>query len=141
MLIFPRGHLPGPVGKDTRKLSVRSDGSSNPFLRRLRARRDAQLWVAGDGGDAYVQSLRDTVATHDLGDAVSFLGFVSGEEKQRVLREAWGFALPSHQEHVGVAVLEAGAAEGPSAVRAAFSGARVGEQLGTMYAQAVGARR
>ncbi|MCS4191602.1 glycosyltransferase involved in cell wall biosynthesis [Salinibacter ruber] len=73
-------------------------------------RPDAQLWVAGDGDDDYVQRLHDTVATHGLGDSVSFLGFVSGEEKDRVLREAWAFALPSHQENFGVAVLEAVAA-------------------------------
>ncbi|WP_251929734.1 glycosyltransferase [Salinibacter ruber] len=70
-------------------------------------RPDAQLWVAGDGGDDYVQRLQNTVAEHGLGDSVSFLGFVSGDEKQRVLREAWAFALPSHQENFGVAVLEA----------------------------------
>jgi glycosyltransferase involved in cell wall biosynthesis len=73
-------------------------------------RPDAQLWVAGDGDDDYVERLHDTVATHDLGDSVSFLGFVSGDEKERVLREAWAFALPSHQENFGVAVLEAVAA-------------------------------
>ncbi|MCS4142577.1 glycosyltransferase [Salinibacter ruber] len=47
------------------------------------------------------------MATHGLGDSVSFLGFVSGTEKKRALREAWAFALPSHQENFGVAVLEA----------------------------------
>ncbi|WP_259058192.1 glycosyltransferase [Salinibacter ruber] len=73
-------------------------------------RPNAQLWVAGDGDDDYVQQLHDTVATHGLGDSVSFLGFVSGNEKERVLREAWTFALPSHQENFGVAVLEAAAA-------------------------------
>ena len=73
-------------------------------------RPDAQLWVAGDGDDDYVQDLHDTVAEHGLGDSVSFLGFVSGGEKERVLREAWAFALPSHQENFGVAVLEAVAA-------------------------------
>ncbi|MCS4185177.1 glycosyltransferase [Salinibacter ruber] len=76
-------------------------------------RPDAQLWVAGDGDDAYVQQLHDTVAAHGLGDSVSFLGFVSGDEKERVLREAWAFALPSHQENFGVAVLEAVAAGPP----------------------------
>jgi len=70
----------------------------------------AQLWIAGDGDDAYVQGLHETVATRNLGDSVSFLGFVSGAEKRRVLREAWAFALPSHQENFGVAVLEAVAA-------------------------------
>jgi glycosyltransferase involved in cell wall biosynthesis len=139
-----------------------------------------------------VQRLRDTVARHDLGDSVSFLGFVSGDEKERVLREAWAFALPSHQENFGVAVLEAVAAglpvvisgevqlrsfvetnelgvvvdrtdpaalvaglramltdeaerrrvaeAGPAAVRDAFSVARVGEQLGALYGEVVGAR-
>jgi len=66
--------------------------------------------VAGDGDNDNVQRLRDTVVAHGLGDSVSVLGFVSGDEKQRVLREAWAFALPSHQENFGVAVLEAVAA-------------------------------
>jgi glycosyltransferase involved in cell wall biosynthesis len=147
--------------------------------------------VAGDGDDDYVQRLHDTVATHGLGDSVSFPGFVSGGEKERVLREAWAFALPSHQENFGVAVLEAVAAglpvvisgevqlrsfierkalgrivdrtepsaiaaglravlsddagrrrvaeAGPAAVRDAFSVARVGEQLGALYGEVVGA--
>jgi len=73
-------------------------------------RPDAQLWVAGDGEEGYVARLHETVARHGIRDAVSFLGFVSGDEKQRVLREAWAFALPSHQENFGVAVLEAVAA-------------------------------
>ncbi len=47
------------------------------------------------------------MAAHALGDSVSFLGFVAGAEKQRVPREAWAFALPSHQGNVGGAVLEA----------------------------------
>ena len=66
--------------------------------------------MAGDGDDGSVQGLHDTVATHGLRDSVSFLGFVSGDEKERVLPEAWAFALPSHQENFGVAVLEAVAA-------------------------------
>jgi glycosyltransferase involved in cell wall biosynthesis len=74
------------------------------------AQPEAQLWIAGDGDDRYVEGLHETVAAHDLGDSVSFLGFVSGTEKQRVLREAWVLALPSHQENFGVAVLEAVAA-------------------------------
>jgi glycosyltransferase involved in cell wall biosynthesis len=71
---------------------------------------DAQLWIAGDGDAAYVERLHDAVADYSLSDAVSFLGFVQGDEKARVLRKAWAFALPSHQENFGVAVLEAVAA-------------------------------
>ena len=66
-----------------------------------------------------MQRLHETVATHGLGDSVSFLGFVSGEEKRRVLREAWAFALPSHQENFGVAVLEAVAAGLPVVISGA----------------------
>jgi glycosyltransferase involved in cell wall biosynthesis len=76
----------------------------------VEVRPDAQLWVAGDGDDDYVRQLHDTVRRYDLEKSVSFLGFVRGEEKQRVLREAWVFALPSHQENFGVAALEAVAA-------------------------------
>jgi glycosyltransferase involved in cell wall biosynthesis len=73
-------------------------------------RPDARLWIAGDGEADYVEGLHETVRRHGLGDSVSFLGFVSGDEKARVLREAWAFVLPSHQENFGVAVLEAVAA-------------------------------
>ncbi|WP_259192520.1 hypothetical protein [Salinibacter ruber] len=60
-----------------------------------------------------------------------------GEEKQQDLREAWAFARPSHQENVGVAVLSDEA--GPAAVRGTFSVRRVGEQVGALYGEAVGA--
>jgi len=74
------------------------------------AQPDAQLWVAGDGEDEYVRRLHETVRRRGLDGSVSFLGFVQGEKKRRVLREAWAFVLPSHQENFGVAVLEAVAA-------------------------------
>ena len=67
----------------------------------------AQLWIAGDGRDDYVRRMKDRTHTLGLGDHVQFLGFVQGDEKERVLREAWTFVLPSHQENFGVAVLEA----------------------------------
>jgi glycosyltransferase involved in cell wall biosynthesis len=75
--------------------------------------------VAGDGDDDSVQRLYETVETHGLSESVSFLGFVSGAEKERVLREAWAFALPSHQENFGVAVLEAVAAGLPVVISGA----------------------
>jgi len=85
-------------------------GLIDAWARLVEAIPDAQLWIAGDGEEAYVQTLHETVQRHGLADVVSFLGFVGGEEKQRVLHEAWAFALPSHQENFGVAVLEALAA-------------------------------
>jgi len=67
----------------------------------------AQLWIAGDGENEYVDTLRDKARNLGIQDQVSFLGFVSGEEKRRVLKQAWAFAMPSHLESFGVAVLEA----------------------------------
>jgi glycosyltransferase involved in cell wall biosynthesis len=44
--------------------------------------------VAGNGDEAYVHGLHHLAAECGLSDHVRFLGFVSGEEKRRVLREA-----------------------------------------------------
>lgn len=66
-----------------------------------------ELRIAGEGADDYVAELRRTVEARGLENSVSFLGFVSGEEKRQELRQAWAFTLPSHQENFGVAVLEA----------------------------------
>jgi hypothetical protein len=140
-----------------------------------------------------VQGLHALAAECGLSDHVAFLGFVSGEEKRQVLREAWAFALPSHQENFGVAVLEAIAAglpvvlsaevqlrafveakdlgvivdrtdpgsiaeglravlddaarrkrvaeQGPAAVQETFSLERVGEQVRSLYEQALAAAR
>jgi len=71
---------------------------------------DAELIIAGAGEDGYVQALHENVRALDLEDNVSFAGFVTGTEKQRLLASSWAFALPSHQENFGVAVLEAIAA-------------------------------
>jgi glycosyltransferase involved in cell wall biosynthesis len=54
--------------------------------------------------------LHDRVDNLGIGQSVSFPGFVTGEEKDRLLRTSWLFVLPSHQENFGVAVLEALAA-------------------------------
>ncbi|WP_251963100.1 glycosyltransferase [Salinibacter ruber] len=71
---------------------------------------DSRLWIAGDGAQEHVDALQAQVDRLDLRESVSFLGFVSGKEKQRVLRQAWAFVMPSHLESFGVAVLEAVAA-------------------------------
>lgn len=68
---------------------------------------DARLVLAGDGEPAYVATLKEQAAPLD---AVSFAGFVTGDEKERLLRAAHAFVLPSHHESFGVAVLEALAA-------------------------------
>jgi glycosyltransferase involved in cell wall biosynthesis len=63
---------------------------------------DAKLLVAGDGDAEYVRELRARA-----GYAVSFLGYVEGEQKRMLLADADLFVLPSLHENFGIAVLEA----------------------------------
>jgi glycosyltransferase involved in cell wall biosynthesis len=72
----------------------------------------ATLTIAGDGEQAYVESLRARAAAIP-GDSVSFSGFVSGAQKESVLANADLFVLPSFQENFGVVVIEAISAGAP----------------------------
>lgn len=85
-------------------------GLLSAWKRILGVHPDAQLIVAGRGPDDYENKLWQQSAALGLRDHVSFAGFVKGKEKQKLLASAHVFALPSHQENFGVAVLEAVAA-------------------------------
>jgi glycosyltransferase involved in cell wall biosynthesis len=63
---------------------------------------------------AYQEELERIVAENGLGDRVSFLGPVFGEEKRSWLRRAWIMVAPSHSEVVGLVNLEAAALQTPS---------------------------
>jgi glycosyltransferase involved in cell wall biosynthesis len=65
------------------------------------------LTVAGDGSTEYVREIKNLVKTFALDDIVDFAGFVEGESKSCMFREADLFVLPSHQENFGIAVVEA----------------------------------
>jgi glycosyltransferase involved in cell wall biosynthesis len=56
-------------------------GLLRAWTRVVEQRPDAQLWVAGDGDEAYVQGLHALAAECGLTDHVTFLGFLSGEER------------------------------------------------------------
>jgi glycosyltransferase involved in cell wall biosynthesis len=49
-----------------------------------------------------------------LGSAVRFLGFVSEEEKRRLLRSAWAVVFPSPKEGWGISNVEAAACGTPA---------------------------
>jgi glycosyltransferase involved in cell wall biosynthesis len=73
---------------------------------------DVALDIAGTGNDrprleAQVRQLR-------LEGAVRFLGFVSQEEKRRLLRSAWAVVLPSPKEGWGISNVEAAACGTPA---------------------------
>lgn len=77
-----------------------------------RQRPDLTLTIAGSGDDR--PRLEGIVATQGLGAAVRFAGFVSEDEKIRLLRTAWANLFPSPKEGWGITVIEAAACGTPS---------------------------
>jgi glycosyltransferase involved in cell wall biosynthesis len=107
---------------------------------------DARLVLAGSGSDASVGAL---VRSLGLEGSVSMPGWVGADERSRLLRASWAFALPSHLEAMPMAVLEAMAAGLPvvatrvggipAAVSHGVSGFLVEPRDPTAIAQALGA--
>jgi glycosyltransferase involved in cell wall biosynthesis len=85
-------------------------------LQRLESTERFRVTLAGDGEARYVRWLKDEVERRGLTRRVHFAGFVSGEEKARLLERADIFVLPSYSENFGVAVAEAMAASIPVVV-------------------------
>ena len=63
-----------------------------------------RLVIAGDGPREYVAALKEKAANSHR---IMFAGWVGGEQKEALLRNAALLALPSHQENFGFCVLEA----------------------------------
>jgi glycosyltransferase involved in cell wall biosynthesis len=63
-----------------------------------------RLVIAGDGPREYISSLKQRA--RGLANII-FTGWVEGEQKEALLRDASLFALPSHHENFGLSVLEA----------------------------------
>jgi glycosyltransferase involved in cell wall biosynthesis len=70
----------------------------------------ARLVLAGAG---HIERLRPLFDGAQTASSVLFPGWVSGADKAELLRSAWLFALPSHQEALPMAVLESMAAGVP----------------------------
>ena len=75
------------------------------------ARPDATLQIAGTGD--HRAALERLVASLDLGERVSFLGFVDEEHKLALLRRAWALVFASPKEGWGMTNLEAAACGTP----------------------------
>ncbi len=75
---------------------------------------DVTLNVAGDGDGR--PELEHTARELGLGDCVNFLGFVSEEEKVRLLQESWVLVNTSPKEGFGLVSLEAQACGTPVVV-------------------------
>jgi glycosyltransferase involved in cell wall biosynthesis len=75
-----------------------------------------RLVVAGTGDPEYLAVLQRLVVSAGAQRRVSFAGWVEGEAKQRLIRNASLFALPSLHENFGVSLVEALAAGVPALV-------------------------
>jgi glycosyltransferase involved in cell wall biosynthesis len=73
---------------------------------------DATLEIAGAGDDR--PRLEGEVRRLALEGAVRFLGFVSEEDKRRLLRSAWAVVFPSPKEGWGISNVEAAACGTPA---------------------------
>ncbi|GAX34329.1 glycosyltransferase [Nodularia sp. NIES-3585] len=65
------------------------------------------LILAGSGETEYVQALHEMVASLNLAAQTSFVGFVSGYEKDLLLQGSDLFVLPTYSENFGIALAEA----------------------------------
>lgn len=73
---------------------------------------EAILQIVGEGSDrSRLLGLIDGLA---LGNSAQFLGFVSEEEKRRLLRRAWAHIFPSVKEGWGISNVEASACGTPA---------------------------
>ncbi len=65
------------------------------------------LDIAGSGDEQFLQLLRSKVVKLGLVDCVHFVGFVDGDEKDKLIKSSDLFILPSYSENFGVVVAEA----------------------------------
>jgi glycosyltransferase involved in cell wall biosynthesis len=76
------------------------------------ARPDITLDICGHGDDR--PRLERLAVEHRVSDAVRFLGYVSEEEKRRLLHHAWAVVFPSPKEGWGITNVEAAACGTPA---------------------------
>ncbi len=91
------------------------------------ARGDITLDICGQGDDR--PRLESLARRLGLGEAVRFLGFVSDQDKRRLLRRAWAVVFPSPKEGWGITNVEA-AASGTPALASDSPGLRESVQNG-----------
>ena len=75
-------------------------------------RPDITLDICGQGDDR--PRLERVVVEHRVSDAVRFLGYVSEDEKRRLLHRAWAVVFPSPKEGWGITNVEAAACGTPA---------------------------
>lgn len=99
-----------------------------------------QFVIAGRGTSEYEAELHQQLEAAGIHDRTHFVGFVSGDRKHILLQGSDLFALPSHSENFGIAVLEAMAAGLPVLItpEVALSSLVQTEQVGWVVPQSPG---
>jgi glycosyltransferase involved in cell wall biosynthesis len=69
-------------------------------------RNDARLVIAGTGTPEYEKYIDDIIGQEDITEYVIKVGFISGEQKYIVYKNAHVFILPSKNENFGISVIE-----------------------------------
>lgn len=84
------------------------------FTQIKKIKKNARLWIVGSGSTGYVQKLREIIKTNSLSQSVKLWGFVSEEEKLRLMRRAHILLHGSIKEGWGLVVLEAASQATPT---------------------------
>jgi len=72
----------------------------------LREKYDCVLTIAGSGDPVYEKYLKSMVESRKLSKRIRFVGFVTGNRKEDLLRWADAVIVPSHTENFGIVIAE-----------------------------------
>ena len=82
---------------------------------------DWRLTIAGDGPADHRAALLQLARSGPASERIEFPGWIDGDDKQGLLGRSAIFALPSHQENFGMALVEAMACGVPAVVSASVN--------------------
>ncbi|GAA4446211.1 glycosyltransferase [Ravibacter arvi] len=87
-----------------------------PAFRAFHSKAPRALLVLAGPDDGYEAEAQRFVETHQLREAVKFVGMLTGDIKKAALSDATAFVLPTYSEGFSIAVLEAMASRLPAIV-------------------------
>ena len=86
------------------------------FFYILRSRKDANLWIVGDGEKSYVDELKETMKSYSIAPKVKFFGRIDEKTKLSLMARAHILLHASVKEGWGLVVIEAAGMGTPSVV-------------------------